>query len=512
MDKSFAAAHHVALKTAQEEQSMIFRLNMNRVLLACVLLTGATTALLGAEDSLVPFKVHDNSSPAVWSYPNYVYHDKWDLKTSLVMHYRDEANGQMDMSHPYYFRISINEYGLNTNRVYRTLDESMTDNDLRRVCVLYKFIRPTGTRKIIEIGSKVPVALLKAVLSIPDDLTNYDVFVNHTWGNNQTITVHRRVVAKWCQRVPTNVLERLKSGTMKMSEFSNLFDKDETQNYPTNDLSLKLRSETGAKRQIRPPASDDMVLIRGGSFLFGYNTFEPVKQVDLGDFYIGKFEVTVGEFRKFVEDTTYVTSAERQGWAIVQSDGEWSNVKDANWKNPGFEQTDRHPVVCLTWSDAAEYCNWRSRKENRKPCYAESGQKWTIDETAGGYRMPTEAEWEYACCGGKEIKSGTDSSDNDLAQIGWYVGNSAGKSHPVGQKTPNTFGLYDMCGNAGEWCQDWDKWNGDEKKYWTELGWNLRYTRGGSWAGEPKMCTPRVRAGVDPASATSTIGFRIVVR
>jgi formylglycine-generating enzyme required for sulfatase activity len=159
----------------------------------------------------------------------------------------------------------------------------------------------------------------------------------------------------------------------------------------------------------------------------------PVHRVTLTrPFLLGQFPVTVAQFRAFVEATGYRTDAEQGDGSFQKVDGAWQKRGDANWRNPTFAQEDDCPVVCVSWNDAQAYLKWLNGK--------------------GGdlaFRLPTEAEWEYAC------RAGTEGETYDvLDAIAWYDGNSGGRTHPVAQKQPNAFGLFDMLGNAWQWCQD----------------------------------------------------------
>ena len=165
-----------------------------------------------------------------------------------------------------------------------------------------------------------------------------------------------------------------------------------------------------------------------------YNwTYEmPAREVTIDyPYYIGVTEVTVEQFRLFVEQTGYVTDAEKHGWAFVTGERDWHFELLLDWRHPGYLQTDREPVVCLGWYDAVAFCRWVSVK------------------TGYSIRLPSEAEWEYACRAGT-----TGDHAGSLGEMGWYAWNSAGRTHPVAQKKPNAWGLYDMQGNAWEWVQD----------------------------------------------------------
>lgn len=154
-------------------------------------------------------------------------------------------------------------------------------------------------------------------------------------------------------------------------------------------------------------------------------------------FWMGQYEVTVGEFRRFVAESGYRTAAEIAGWTSVWNGSAWVHGVGVTWLNARFAQTDRHPVVSLSWADAKAFCRWLSSRTGR-PC-----------------RLPTEAEWEYACRAGTITRYNTGDTVADLDRAGWYDANSGNMTHPVGMKHPNAWGLYDMHGNATEYCEDY---------------------------------------------------------
>ena len=154
-------------------------------------------------------------------------------------------------------------------------------------------------------------------------------------------------------------------------------------------------------------------------------------------FYLQQTEVTKGQFAAFVEDTEYVTTAEQRqlGWGVV--DGRWQQRAEFGWFNLGEQElTDQHPAVSLSWLDAVAFCRWLSEKEGVV------------------YRLPTEAEWEYACRAGSESAWHFGHDGSQLEQHAWFAGNSGTRLHAVAQKIPNGFGVYDMLGNEMEWCLD----------------------------------------------------------
>jgi formylglycine-generating enzyme required for sulfatase activity len=138
---------------------------------------------------------------------------------------------------------------------------------------------------------------------------------------------------------------------------------------------------------------------------------------------IGKYDVTRGEFAKFVSETGYDAGNSCYIW----TGSSWDNQSGSNWRNPEFAQDDTHPVTCVNWNDAQAYVTWLAKKTSRQ------------------YRLPTISEWEYACYGGNQTKY---CGGDDINAVAWYKDNSGNQTHPVGQKQANGYGLYDMSGNV----------------------------------------------------------------
>ena len=156
-----------------------------------------------------------------------------------------------------------------------------------------------------------------------------------------------------------------------------------------------------------------------------------------------------------------------------------------------------HPVETVSWRDAVMFCNLLSAQAGLLLCYQEKAQgEIVFDAAADGYRLPNEAEWEYAC------KAGTKAPRyGELEQIAWYKGNSGGTTQPVGLKEPNAWGLYDMLGNVWEWCSDIY----DEQVYGS-----YRILRGGGWFDEARSCLATNRRRSHPAALRiDDLGFRI---
>jgi sulfatase modifying factor 1 len=230
-------------------------------------------------------------------------------------------------------------------------------------------------------------------------------------------------------------------------------------------------------------------------------------------FYLGVHEVTVGQFRQFVNDTGYKTEPEADGeggFGFNASTGKFEGWDPKyTWANTGWERTDDHPVVNITWNDAKAFCTWLSRKEGAQ------------------YQLPTEAQWEYACRAGTT----TVYQHGDNIKGLHLVANSAATKKkrgpdsmnsedgyvftaPVGKFKANGFGLQDMHGNVFEWCADWYgkdyfKTSPTSDPAGPESG-SRRVVRGGGWRGHPVICRSPMRNGREPLYRTGYIGFRVV--
>jgi len=279
-----------------------------------------------------------------------------------------------------------------------------------------------------------------------------------------------------------------------------------------------------------------MVLVRGGGFEMGDqfgdgdSNEKPVHTVALKDFYMSRTEVTIGEFRDFVEATGYQTDAEKIGssW-VVQQHGDWQEKLGINWRHneEGAPSTvDSYPVLHISWHDAVAYCNWLSERQGLQYVYTIRGSTVTADWSANGYRLPTEAEWEYAASsgGGREKFAGF----NDEKQLYRYANfcdincdfdwktqkqNDGFRcSAPVGSFEPNGLGLHDMTGNVWEWC--WD-WYGDysavaQTNPSGPNGGSGRVLRGGSWYDLPAVVRVARRNSGASLRRGGDYGFRLV--
>jgi formylglycine-generating enzyme required for sulfatase activity len=185
--------------------------------------------------------------------------------------------------------------------------------------------------------------------------------------------------------------------------------------------------------------------------------------------------------------------------------------------NPSRRKNPKNPVEQVTWAAAVKFCNARSEREGLTPCY--DPKTWACNFSANGYRLPTEAEWEYACRAGSATQYYFGDASEELKGYGWFESNSGSAPHPVAQRKPNAWGLFDMSGNVWEWCNDfygakyYKSSPVDNPRGPTEG--EKRVLRGGAWSSSAENCTAFVR-NCDEAGATDVCltmdsnGFRCV--
>jgi len=232
-------------------------------------------------------------------------------------------------------------------------------------------------------------------------------------------------------------------------------------------------------------------------------------------FWLGAYEVTRGQFAEFARASRHETSAEKagKGYGMTRDEG-WSLVNSLDWRSPGIDQQDNHPVVQVSWYDAVAFCQWLTKKEGKQ------------------YRLPTEAQWEYSCRARTTGVFNWGSSLDDAQQYTNTADEAAerwidqyGRSYPdrlkaddgyantapVGSFRPNAFGLYDMHGNVSEWCQDGPRSYAENSTEDPGSQSDMyRVLRGGSWYDFPWYCRAAFRGGATPDSSHISAGFRVL--
>ncbi|HUT89252.1 MAG TPA: formylglycine-generating enzyme family protein [Thermoguttaceae bacterium] len=243
-------------------------------------------------------------------------------------------------------------------------------------------------------------------------------------------------------------------------------------------------------------AGPEMALIPGGWFNMGSaenrETDEPLHRAYVGPFYVDRYEVTQAEYERVTGNNP------------------------SRWKNA------ENPAEQIRWANAATYCNARSRLEGLEPVY--DPKTWECDFEADGYRLPTEAEWEYAARAGTETEYFFGDGPSRLKQYAWFKENCTRRPRPVGQREPNRWGLYDMYGNVWEWCndfyqEDYYQQSPDKDPRGPAAGEN-RVVRGGCWNSRPDECRSAYRNYEDPGYTDvcfgkdihGFVGFRCVRR
>ena len=265
------------------------------------------------------------------------------------------------------------------------------------------------------------------------------------------------------------------------------------------------------------PDCPEMVVIPAGSFVMGSNDAgeheKPLHSVSVASFAMGKFEVSRGEFGRFIKASGYKTDAEKGNGCYVYKASSWNQDEAANWRNMGFSQTDDHPVVCVSWNDAQAYV------------------KWLVQHSGQPYQLPSEAEWEYAArAHSANAYWWGDVASHEYANYGKKDGCcgplSEGRDRwdytaPVGQFPVNPFGLFDMNGNVSEWVADadHDSYNGapTDGSVWLSGGAHSSYdstqyvyvVRGSNWSSHPFDLRSAYRFWGAPVIRKDHRGFRL---
>lgn len=211
-------------------------------------------------------------------------------------------------------------------------------------------------------------------------------------------------------------------------------------------------------------------------------------------FWLARHEVTVAEFRAFTDATGYRTEAERDGWGYGHSDSGFGRLDGVSWLNPGWEQDDTHPVVLISWNDANAYIGWMNGGSD------------------GRFRLPTEAEWEYAARAGTDSNFYWGDETGDAAQYAnvldsfFDVDDGYARTAPVGYYLPNAWGLNDMVGNVWEWTS-----SAYSNGYGAEPDENSGYVdRGGGWDSPPYNARIANRGAGDDGFRAVNLGLRLV--
>lgn len=282
--------------------------------------------------------------------------------------------------------------------------------------------------------------------------------------------------------------------------------------------SMDMAEQFFLEKRPGKPLPGAVVFIKGGTFLMGSPDSEVDRiktetqhQVKLSDFFMAKYMVTVAQFETFIKESRYQTDADKEGGSYIWTGRDYQQKAGVNWRCDvrGEMQKDKqHPVIHLSWNDAVAYCYWLGKKLNTN------------------IRLPTEAEWEYACRAGTTTPFNT--GDNLTTEQANYNGNYPYNKNPrgkylqrttsIGSYPPNAWGLYDMHGNVYEWCNDWydGKYYAMCKKQGIvgnptgpETG-SDRVLRGGRWDGGARNCRSARRGRCNPIDRSDAIGFRLV--
>lgn len=290
--------------------------------------------------------------------------------------------------------------------------------------------------------------------------------------------------------------------------------------YPKGRYAAQARTKVNSNSTGSSPPTfadlDNMVFVQGGTFQMGSRDGEDDEtphSVTLGDYYIARHEVTVKEYLDFCRATN-------QNWPEwMEKDSRYNaqTGSDDHYKKLGqaLEGT-QHPIVGISWYNAVAYCNWRSTKDGLEKVYKINGTTITANWKASGYRLPTEAEWEYAARSrGRDHKWAGTASESQLSSYANGSGKTDGYEYtsPVGRFKANDLGLFDMSGNVWEWCWDWyddayysKSTNTDPKG--SNTG-SYRVLRGGSWDFLPAGLRCAYRSYNYPDFRYDDVGFRL---
>lgn len=294
----------------------------------------------------------------------------------------------------------------------------------------------------------------------------FEELLSKTPGNSKQLWARQFVALRVLEQLKPEAVEKLQP---KLSQHPSA---DIRRLYKDRAAQAILEAITAARGEY------ELVRISGGKFSMGSQESEegrfddegPLHEVQVPDFYLGRYPVTNEEYARFLKENP--KSSEPEYWA------------DRKFNQP------RQPVVGVSWEDGQRYAAW------------------------AGLRLPTEAEWEYACRAGTNTRYYPGDKEKDLDRAGWYDDNSKDQHHPVGEKEPNAFGLYDMHGNVWEWVED--DWHHDYKdapddgRAWIDDPRGVdRVIRGGGWFIDALYCRSAIRSSRPPGDRNRLLGFRL---
>ena len=302
----------------------------------------------------------------------------------------------------------------------------------------------------------------------------------------------------------TEPLSNLQNAPQDKETFSNPIKTSDTTPPFSNPETDRLLEQEEKRKKINKLGLE-MVFVKGGTFQMGCtgeqsdcdDDEKPVHTVTVGDFYIGKYEVTNSQYCKFLNSIGCSSNGSYNDTEYGKEEYIDMNDEDVQIRYTGgrfVPQSGKgdYPVVEVGWYGANAFARW-----------------------VGG-RLPTEAEWEYAARGGNKSRAYQYSGSNNIGDVAWYTGNSGDHTHRVGSKSPNELGIYDMSGNVWEWCSDWHDadYYGSSPRHNPQgpSGGKYRVLRGGSWADNADLCRVALRYWYLPAYSYYGFGLRVVLQ
>jgi len=410
------------------------------------------------------------------------------------------VNYSYNAQHPQYGKIrnpNLDKgdfvFDLNTGtQTVGVVDNSKNNPPVKAIEVEEEILATYGT---IELNTEIAGDLYLDNIFVKKAIANSKIALKNIKTGSHNVEI--RGSENWSKTATINKDQTttLTAKTTKKPELSSSFVLNEDFTVPVAGIDMKMRG------------------IQGGSFTMGSSDslaegLETPHSVSVSNFAMMKYEVTVAEFEKFVNETNYQTDADKRtgGYGSWIYNGKtWVEEDGVNWKygvgGSLLSQSEyNHPVIHVSWNDAVAYAQWLSKK---------TGQTW---------RLPTEAEWEFAAQGVASTGSATAykyAGSNTIENVGWYDGNSGKTTHEVGQKALNGYGLYDMSGNVWEWCSDWYS-----KDYYKNSSGNnpqgpstgsYRVLRGGSWFNDARRSRVAYRNCRTPDIRNDYVGFRLLL-